>query len=134
MNFFKEFKSFALRGNVVDLAIGVVIGAAFGNLVNALVVDIFNPIIGILTSGVSFGDAKWIIREAVNSKGEISILYGSFIQTLVQFFIVAFAIFLVVKTMNKMKKQHDEKPQQPKPPSSTEKLLTEIRDLLKKNN
>lgn len=131
MKIFKEFKSFALRGNVIDLAVGVIIGAAFSSIIASLVADVFNPILGLLTNGVSFEDAKWIIQKPSDHKPEIAILYGKFIQTIIQFLIVAFVIFLLVKTMNKLQKKHDNA--KPSIPSETEKLLTEIRDTLKNN-
>lgn len=131
MKIFKEFKAFALRGNVIDLAIGVVIGAAFGSIVNSLVADIINPILGLLTNGVSFEDAKWVIQKPSAHSPEISILYGKFIQTIIQFIIIAFVIFLVIKTINKFQKKQDST--KPVVPSQTEKLLTEIRDVLKHN-
>lgn len=131
MKIFQEFKSFALRGNVIDLAVGVIIGAAFSSIIASLVTDVFNPILGLLTNGVSFENAKWIIQKSSDHKPEVAILYGKFIQTIIQFLIVAFIIFLLVKTINKLQKKHDNT--KPPVPSEIEKLLAEIRDTLKNN-
>jgi large conductance mechanosensitive channel len=121
--FLKEFKEFAMRGNVIDMAVGIVIGAAFGKIVSALVENIIMPPIGIIVGGVDFKGLELTLRPGV------SIKYGMFIQSIVDFTIVALAIFLVVKAMNRFKSKLDAAPP---PPSSTETLLTEIRDLLKK--
>jgi len=120
----KEFKKFALRGNVMDLAIGVIIGAAFGKIVSSLVTDLMMPLIGILTGGVNLNDREYAVGDAIFK-------YGTFIQTVIDFFIVAFAIFLFVKGINKFKRKEEEKPAEPPAPSKEELLLTEIRDLLK---
>ena len=134
MSIIKEFKDFAMRGNVVDLAVGVVIGAAFGAIVNSLVGDIVMPLIGIATSGVDFSKAAVVLREAsADGKAPAVLLsYGKFLQTTLNFIIVAFVIFLVVKGMNAMKKKQEAAPAAPPAPSAQEILLTEIRDLLKK--
>lgn len=129
----EEFKKFAMRGNVIDLAVGIVIGGAFGKIVSSLVSDVLMPPIGVVLGGVNFSKLSFTIQEAVIENGEvvkaaISLNYGSFIQTIVDFVIIAFAIFMVVKAMNKMQKKEDEKP---KEPPKQEKLLTEIRDILK---
>lgn len=133
----KEFKEFAMRGNVVDMAVGIVIGGAFGKIVASLVNDLLMPLIGILMGGVNFSELKIVLSEAVMEgaevvKPEVAILYGSFIQTVIDFLIIAFAIFMVIKAMNRMKKKEEEAVEEAVPagPSDTD-LLTEIRDLLK---
>lgn len=128
-----EFKAFAMRGNVVDLAVGVVIGAAFGTIVNSLVGDVFMPLIGQLTAGVDFSKAAWVLKEASADGKTPAVLlgYGKFIQSIFNFIIVAFAIFLLVKGINRLKRHEEAKPSAPPAPSAEEKLLTEIRDLLK---
>ena len=133
----KEFREFAMRGNVVDLAIGVIIGGAFGLIVNSLVADIFMPIIGVVTGGVNFADLAYELKAATcNAAGEpvpaVVIAYGKFIQFTINFLIVAFAMFMVVKGMNRMKKKEVEAPAAPPVPTAEEKLLVEIRDLLAK--
>lgn len=138
MSFKSEFKEFVSKGNVVDLAVGVVIGAAFGKIVNSLVEDILMPPIGILIGGVNFADLKIIIQKAgVDLVGKaipaVTINYGTFIQVAISFIIVALAIFIfVVKPMNAMKKKEDAPPSASPAPSKEEILLSEIRDLLKK--
>ena len=133
----KEFKDFAMRGNVVDMAVGIVIGAAFGKIVSSLVADVIMPPIGLLMGGIDFsglffdptmtGYATLAAAEAASAP---IIKYGLFINTVLDFVIVAFAIFMVIKGLNKMKKQEEAKPAATPKPSSEEKLLTEIRDLL----
>jgi large conductance mechanosensitive channel len=137
MSLVKEFRDFAMRGNVVDMAVGIIIGGAFGKIVTSVVNDIIMPPIGMLVGGVDFKDLKIDLNEAsVNEAGEavaaVSINYGNFIQTTFDFIIIAFAIFMVIKGMNKMKKKEVEAPAAPPAPTAEEKLLTEIRDLLKK--
>jgi len=131
----KEFKEFVMRGNVVDLAVGVVIGAAFGSIVTSLVKDIIMPPIGVLLGKVDFADKKYIITPAdpVHKISEVAIRYGSFITAVVQFFIIAFCIFMVVKVINSMKKKEEEAPAPDPVPTKEEELLTQIRDLLAKN-
>ncbi|GMV30958.1 MAG: large-conductance mechanosensitive channel [Rhodanobacteraceae bacterium] len=131
MSFFAEFKAFAMRGNVIDLAVGVVIGAAFGKIVTSLVDQMIMPPIGLLIGGVDFSSYKWVLQAAgADGKGEVAIQFGAFLNTVIQFAIVAFAIFLVVKLMNRLvRKQEDA----PAPPPPDVVLLTEIRDLLKSN-
>lgn len=121
----KEFKSFAMRGNVIDLAVGVVIGAAFGAIVKSIVADIIMPIIGVITGGLDFSGLTYTFGEAI-------IAYGSFLQATFIFIVTAFALFLLVKGINKMKKKEEEKPTAPAAPAADIVLLTEIRDLLKK--
>jgi len=131
MSFFSEFKAFAMRGNVIDLAVGVVIGAAFGKIVTSLVDQVIMPPIGLLIGGVDFSAYKWVLQAAgPDGKGEVAIQFGAFLNTMIQFAIVAFAIFLVVKLMNRLIKKPEETPA---PPAADVVLLTEIRDLLKSN-
>lgn len=127
MGFIKEFKEFAVKGNVMDMAVGVIIGGAFGKIVTSLVNDVFMPIIGIITGGIDF--------TGLSAKvGEAEIKYGQFIQNIVDFLLVALCIFLVIKAINKFKKKEEEAPAAPPEPSKEEKLLGEIRDLLKEQN
>jgi large conductance mechanosensitive channel len=128
-----EFKAFAVKGNAVDLAVGVVIGAAFGKIVSSLVSDIINPIIGILTGGIDLTGKVITLKEAVGDIPAVTINYGVFITAIIDFVIIAFAIFIVVKQMNKLNKKEEEKPKEDPKPSKEEELLSEIRDLLKKN-
>jgi large conductance mechanosensitive channel len=129
MSFISEFKTFALRGNVVDLAVGVVIGGAFGKIVTSLVDQIIMPPIGWLIGGVDFADWKWVLKpaDAVAKKAEVAIGFGAFLNTLIQFAIIAFAIFLVVKGINRLTRRQEAAPVVP--PDVV--VLTEIRDLLK---
>jgi large conductance mechanosensitive channel len=128
----KEFKEFAMKGNVVDLAVGVIIGAAFGKIVSSLVADVFMPGLGALTGSVNFSDLAFAIPALEAGKPDVVIAYGKFVQTIIDFLIVAFAIFMAVKAMNKMKKAEAAAPAAPAAPSKSEVLLEEIRDLLKK--
>lgn len=133
MSLFKEFRDFAMRGNVVDLAVGVIIGAAFGKIVSSLVANIIMPPLGLLIGGVDFKQFKWVLKPAEGDIPAVVMEYGNFIQTVFDFIIVAFAIFIAIKVMNKLyKKKEVEKPA-PKP-THEEVLLTEIRDLLKQQN
>jgi len=127
----KEFKIFAMRGNVVDMAVGIVVGAAFGKIVSSFVADVIMPPIGMLISQVDFTKLAITLKEAGGQTAAVTLNYGKFIQTVVDFVIVAFAIFLVVRAMNSMKKKEAEVPPAPPAPSKEEVLLTEIRDLLK---
>ena len=129
MSFIKEFREFAMRGNVVDMAVGVIIGGAFGKIVSSLVSDIFMPVLGILTGGVDFKDMKWVLEAAKGDIPAVTLNYGMFIQNVIDFIIIAFAIFLMIKAMNKLKKPQEKAA--PKVDPQVE-LLTEIRDLLKK--
>jgi large conductance mechanosensitive channel len=136
MGMISEFKEFAMRGNVIDLAVGVVIGAAFGKIVTSLVDNIIMPPIGLLLGGVDFSDIAWTLREAaVNAAGEevpaVVIGVGEFINTLVQFVIVAFAIFMIVKLINRMHRKPKEEEAAPAEPSEEVLLLRQIRDSLK---
>jgi large conductance mechanosensitive channel len=130
MSLASEFKSFVARGNVLDLAVGVVIGAAFGKIVTSLVDQIIMPPIGLAIGGIDFSNLKWVLRAAAESPKatEVAIQYGSFLNTMIQFAIIAFAIFLVVKLVNRAMPKAPPGP--PEPPAQ-EKLLVEIRDLLK---
>jgi len=138
MGMLKEFKDFAMRGNVVDMAVGIIIGGAFGKIVSSFVADVIMPPIGLLIGGVDFTDLKFNLQDAVvDASGAVttevvSINYGNFIQTTIDFIIIAFAIFMVIKGMNSMKKKEEAAPAAPPAPSKEEVLLTEIRDLLKK--
>jgi large conductance mechanosensitive channel len=133
MSVVKEFKDFISRGNVVDLAVGVIIGAAFGKIVTSLVTDIIMPPIGMLLAGIDFANLKYIMKEAVGKTPAVSINYGMFINNVIDFIIVAFCIFMVVKGINSMKKPAPEPEAAPDPePTKEELLLTEIRDLLAK--
>ena len=133
MSLATEFKAFVMRGNVVDLAVGVVIGAAFGKIVASLVDNIIMPPIGLLIGGIDFSAWKWVLKAAgADGKGEVAIRIGVFLNTIIQFIIVAAAIFIVVKIINSMNKKPEEAPAAPPEPTPTEKLLTEIRDALKK--
>ena len=140
--FLEEFKAFAMRGNVIDMAVGVVIGGAFGKITTSIVNDIIMPFVSILTGGIDFSDWKWVLKEAVlNADGTeaaaaISINFGSLISVILDFIIIAFAIFCMIKALNKLQRKKEEAPAAPPAPpepSAEEKLLTEIRDLLKEN-
>lgn len=134
MSFVQEFKAFAMRGNVVDLAVGIIIGAAFGKIVSSFVGDIIMPPLGLLIGGVDFSDLAITLRAAEGDTPAVVLAYGRFIQTVVDFLIVAFAIFMVIKGMNRLRHKEEAKPAEPEaPPAPTkeEVLLTEIRDLLK---
>ena len=128
MSFIKEFREFAMRGNVVDMAVGVIIGGAFGKIVSSLVADVFMPVLGILTGGVDFKDLKITLADAVGETPAVTLNYGVFIQNVFDFIIIAFAIFMMIKALNKLKKTEEKV----KELTAEEKLLTEIRDLLKK--
>ncbi|MEI5984324.1 MULTISPECIES: large-conductance mechanosensitive channel protein MscL [Sphingobacterium] len=133
MGFLKEFKEFAMRGSVIDLAVGVVIGGAFGKIVTSLVDDIIMPPIGFITGGVDFSKMKYVISEANEAAGttEVAINYGNFINVLIQFLIIAFCIFIVIKGLNSLKREKPAEEAAPAPPTKEEVLLTEIRDLLR---
>jgi len=135
MGMMKEFKTFALKGNVMDMAVGIVIGAAFGAIVASFVADVIMPPIGLLLGGVDFNSLGVILSEAmpiqyVSSSEAVVLKYGVFIQTLVNFIIIALAVFVAVKGINSMKKKEEAAPSAPPAPSNEEKLLAEIRDLL----
>jgi large conductance mechanosensitive channel len=137
MKLVQEFKQFALRGNVVDMAVGIIIGGAFGKIVSSLVNDVLMPPLGVLIGGVNFPELKATIKQAaVDAAGQavpaVTINYGSFVQTTIDFLLIAIAIFLMIKAMNSMKKKEEAAPSAPPVPTKEETLLTEIRDLLKK--
>lgn len=138
-SFLLEFKAFAMRGNVVDMAVGVIIGGAFGKIVSSLVADVVMPAIGLLVGGVNFTDLKWVIRDAyVDDKGQevaaATLNYGNFLQTTFDFIIIAFCIFLFIKLLTRFNKKKEAAPAAPPKPSKEEVLLTEIRDLLREQN
>ena len=130
---FKEFREFIARGNVVDLAVGVIIGAAFGAVVKSLVEQVIMPPIGLATGGLDFAQLKYVLKpaDAAAKTAEVAISYGAFVNTVINFLIVAFVIFLLVKAVNSLKRQEAIAPSLPPAPTPTETLLTEIRDLLK---
>ncbi|MFO7566298.1 MAG: large-conductance mechanosensitive channel protein MscL [Enhygromyxa sp.] len=130
MSFTQEFKEFALRGNVVDLAVGIIIGAAFGTIVSSFVADIVMPPLGLLIGGVDFSDLRVTLREASADAEAVTLNYGLFIQAIVDFLIIALAIFFVIRTMNRMQRKKVEEPAAAPVVTAEEKLLTEIRDLL----
>lgn len=135
MSVLKEFKEFAIKGNVVDLAVAVIIGAAFGRIVSSLVSDVVMPPIGVLLGGVDFSDLAVTIQHAVGDAPAVVVAYGRFIQTVIDFTIIAFVIFMAVKLINSLKRQAEAEPATepvPAAPSNEELLLAEIRDLLKK--
>jgi large conductance mechanosensitive channel len=131
MKMMKEFREFALRGNVMDIAVGIIIGAAFGKIISSFVANVLMPPIGILLGHVNFSDLNIILKQATPESPAVVLGYGMFIQALVDFVIVAFAIFIIIKGMNSMKKKQAEAPEAPAEPPVQEKLLAEIRDLLK---
>jgi large conductance mechanosensitive channel len=133
MSMMSEFKSFAMRGNVIDMAVGIVIGGAFGKIVSSFVNDVLMPPIGMMMGGVDFSELAVVLKEASGEAAAVTINYGSFIQTVLDFMIIAFAIFMVVRAMNNMKKKEEEAPAEPPKPSAEVELLTEIRDSLKNN-
>ena len=131
MGMMSEFKEFAMRGNVIDLAVGVVIGAAFGKIVTALVDKVIMPPIGLLIGGVDFSDLAITLKAAEGDIPAVVLSYGKFIQTVLDFVIVAFAIFMGVKVINRLKREEAAAPAEPPAPTKDQELLTEIRDLLK---
>ncbi len=139
--FFSDFKDFAMRGNVVDMAVGVIIGAAFGKIVSSLVDDLIMPLVGVATGGINFTDYKWVIQKAVMDgqeivKPEVTLNWGTWIQTVVNFIIVAFCIFVMIRFISSLRKKKEEEAtvETPAEPSKEETLLTEIRDLLRQQN
>lgn len=131
MSMVKEFKEFIMRGNVMDLAVGIVIGAAFGKIVSSFVADIIMPPLGLVIGGVNFTDLKVVLGPPLAGGEPVTLNYGNFIQVLFDFVIVAFAIFLVVKMVNRLKRKQAESPEVPPAPTKDQVLLTEIRDLLR---
>jgi large conductance mechanosensitive channel len=138
MSIVKEFKQFAMRGNVLDMAVGIIIGGAFGKIVSSFVADVIMPPIGVLLGGVDFSTLKLVIKQAVLGDAgavvspAVTLNYGLFINTVIDFIIIAFAIFMMIKAMNNLKKKEETAPAPPPEPTNEEKLLAEIRDLLKK--
>ena len=128
MGMIKEFKEFALKGNVVDMAVGIIIGAAFGKIVSSVVGDVIMPPIGLMLGGMDFSSLAIVLKEAVGEAPAVTLNYGKFIQTVVDFIILAFCIFILIKGMNTLKRKEEEAPAEP---PKQEVLLTEIRDLLK---
>jgi large conductance mechanosensitive channel len=132
MGMMKEFKEFAMRGNVVDMAVGIIIGGAFGKIVSSFVADVIMPPLGILLGNVNFADLAVTLKQASGQVAAVTVNYGKFIQTVVDFLIVAFAIFMAIKAMNTLKKKEEAAPAPaPPPPSPEATLLAEIRDMLK---
>lgn len=130
MGMMKEFKAFAMRGNVIDIAVGIVIGAAFGKIVSSFVADVIMPPLGMLLGNVNFADLAIILKKASGEVAAVTLNYGKFIQSVADFVIIAFAIFMVIKGMNSLRKKEAEAPAKPPAPSKEETLLAEIRDLL----
>lgn len=136
MKFLDDFKKFIARGNVIDMAVGIIIGSAFTKIVTSLVNDVITPVISIITGKVNLTDLKWVISPATETVQEVALQYGNFIQAIIDFLIIAFVVFVMVKAINgfheKLKKKEETAPEEPPKPSKEEELLTEIRDLLKK--
>ncbi|MBP1665391.1 MAG: mscL [Bacteroidetes bacterium] len=132
MKIVDEFKAFAIKGNMIDMAVGIVIGAAFGKIVSSIVNDILMPPLGLLLGGVNFTDLKVVMKAATETVPAVTWNYGSFVQALIDFLIIAFAIFMLIKGINSMRKKEEAAPAPPPAPTKEETLLTEIRDLLKK--
>lgn len=130
--FFQEFKEFAMRGNVLDMAVGVILGGAFGKITTSLVNDVFMPLIGMLIGGVDLGKLNIVLKPATDTAEAVTLGIGTFLTTIIDFILVAFVIFLMIKTINRFRRKKEEEPalEEPKGPT-TEELLTEIRDLLK---
>ena len=132
MSIIKEFKAFAMKGNVIDMAVGIIIGAAFGKIVSSMVNDIIMPPLGLLIGGVNFTDLSIVMKAAEGDAPAVTINYGNFLQVSFDFLIVAFAIFMLIKAINSAQKKQEQAPVTPPAPTKEEVLLTEIRDLLKK--
>ncbi len=131
MSMMSEFKDFAMRGNVMDMAVGIIIGGAFGKIVSSFVNDVLMPPIGLAMGGVDFADLKMTLQEASEGVEAVTLNWGAFVQSAVDFIIIAFAIFMMIKAMNSMKKKEEEAPEEPPKPSNEEVLLAEIRDALR---
>lgn len=131
MKIIEEFKTFAMRGNVLDMAVGIIIGAAFGKIITSFVGDVLMPPIGLLLGNVDFTYLSFVLKPAIDKIPAVAINYGKFIQTVIDFVIIAFSIFMMIKAINTFKKKQEEAPAVPPDPSAEEKLLTEIRDILK---
>ena len=137
MKLIQEFKQFAVKGNMIDMAVGIIIGGAFGKIVSSLVNDVLMPPLGLLIGGVDFADLKATLKQAsVNELGEaipaVTLNYGTFIQTAIDFLIIALVVFMMIKAINSLKKKEEAAPAAPPAPTKDQELLTEIRDLLKK--
>ncbi|MFI8381725.1 large-conductance mechanosensitive channel protein MscL [Pseudomonas sp. NPDC079086] len=131
MSILSEFKAFAVKGNVVDMAVGIIIGAAFGKIVSSFVGDVVMPPLGVLIGGVDFSDLAIVLKAAEGDVAAVTLAYGKFIQTVLDFLIVAFAIFMGIKVLNKLKREEEAAPAAPAAPTKEQELLSEIRDLLK---
>jgi large conductance mechanosensitive channel len=131
MSIISEFKAFAVKGNVVDMAVGIIIGAAFGKIVSSFVGDVVMPPLGVLIGGVDFSDLAVVLKAAEGDAAAVTLSYGKFIQSIIDFLIVAFAIFMGVKVINRLKREEEAAPSAPPAPSKEQELLSEIRDLLK---
>jgi len=131
MGFYQEFKVFAVKGNMVDMAVGIIVGAAFGKIVSSLVNDVIMPPLGMAIGGVNFSNLAITLKEAQGETAAVLLKYGAFIQTIVDFLIISLSIFVAVKWINSMKQKEEAQPAAPPKPSKEEQLLTEIRDLLK---
>jgi large conductance mechanosensitive channel len=131
MSFLQDFKKFAIRGNVIDLAVGVIIGGAFGKIVSSLVSDIIMPPIGLLVSNVNFSELRIVLSHKPDGSPSATLNYGSFVENIVEFLIVAFVVFLMVNLISKLRKEKEQEPPPPAPPTKEVMLLSEIRDLLK---
>lgn len=129
--FMQEFRTFATRGNVIDLAVGVIIGGAFQKIVTSFVNDLFMPLISILLGNMNLSNMKWVLKPAQGETAEIAVSYGLFIQTTINFILIAFIVFVMVRLINRYRRKEAEKPSAPPAPTKEELLLTEIRDLLK---
>ncbi|MCJ0973699.1 large-conductance mechanosensitive channel protein MscL [Pseudomonas sp. PS1] len=129
-----EFKAFAVRGNVIDMAVGIIIGAAFTKIVSSFVADVVTPPLGLLIGGVDFSDLAIVLKQAVGDTPAVTLSYGRFVQAVFDFTIVAFVIFMVVRAINHLKRKEAEAPSAPPAPSKEEVLLTEIRDALREQN
>jgi large conductance mechanosensitive channel len=134
MTMMQEFKEFAMRGNMVDMAVGIVVGAAFGSVVSSFVEQVLTPPLGLLIGGVDFRDLAVTLRAATPEEPAVTLGYGVFLQSLFDFIIIAFAIFLVIKVINRLKRKQEEQPAEPPKAPQEQILLTEIRDLLKARN
>lgn len=131
MSILSEFKAFAVKGNVVDMAVGIIIGAAFGKIVSSFVGDVVMPPLGVLIGGVDFSDLAIVLKAAEGDVAAVTLAYGKFIQSVIDFLIVAFAIFMGIKVLNKLKREEAAAPAEPPAPTKEQELLGEIRDLLK---